>query len=108
MEYVRVVSFNLMPIVAGAGRLCRQVLAGLEWVRAVVVKTVTIEEEHPLVHLEVLNVELRHQLNDLDAFNCEPVVALFTSSNIKDRDELGQEVRPELLQGASEPVRLQP
>ena len=65
-----------------------------------VVNAIPIEEEHPLVHLEVLNVQLRHELDNLDTLDSEPVVAPLCWTHIEDRDKLSQQVWPELLQSA--------
>ena len=39
-----------------------------------------------------------HQLDDLDALDRQPVVPRLPRLYIKDRDELGEEVRPQLSQ----------
>ncbi len=39
------------------------------------VHSVAVEKEHPLVHMEIFNIQLRHQLNDLNALNLKQIVA---------------------------------
>lgn len=51
------------------------------------VHAVAIKEEHPLVHVEVLNVKLRHQLYNFHAFYLQQVVTLRALRNIKHIDK---------------------
>jgi len=70
--------------------------------RASIIDAVTIEEEHPLVHLKVFDVKLGHQFDDLNAFDRQRVISpsLFNSGiDIEDRDELSKEMGPHFLEG---------
>lgn len=60
----------------------------------------SIEHKHPLVHLELINVEMTHELDDSDGFLSQRVVRAIALLSIvlEDSDELGEQVRPQSLQ----------
>ena len=56
---------------------------------------IAIEQEHPLVDLEIFDVQLRHQLNNLDSFEGKHQVAFLALRRIKDLHQFIQKMRPE-------------
>jgi hypothetical protein len=61
---------------------------------------ISIDQENPLVHLEVFYVQRGEQLNQFDGFDSQVsvifVFALAFLLDLKDADELIQEMRPQL------------
>lgn len=72
-----------------------------------VIDTVAVEQEHPLVHLEVLDVQLGHEFNDFDTLDRKPVVAPLCRTHIEDAHELRKQVWPKFFECASQPIRIQ-
>lgn len=56
---------------------------------------IAIEQEHPLVDLEIFDVQLRHQLNNLDSFEGKHQVTFLPLRRIKDLNQFIQKMWPE-------------
>lgn len=71
---------------------------------------VAINEENPLVHLEIFYVQRRKQLDQLDSFNCE--ISFFFANgsaflfNLEDADELVEKMWPQFPQCFSQCLKI--
>jgi len=72
------------------------------------VHAVAIEKEHPLIHVEVFNVKLRHKFDNLHAFNLENQVPLTSLHHIKYIDKLIKQMWPKLPEHFSQRALAQP
>ena len=73
---------------------------------------IPVDQEDPLVHLEIFNVERREQLNQFDGLDDQVSVfsigtTSFTCSSFEDADQLVQKMRPEFSKGFSESLQAQ-